>query len=121
MAFALDLRFDLKTLSDEALAARLEAAFAEREAIRPPLLELANDRYRGFVRHPAVYRLNLFLDGLTTFEIAFLWLAPFLISRRLRQWLLANPEARIYLTNCEILDLHDEVARRVTARRGVAA
>ena len=122
MAFALDLRFDLKKLSDEELVARLEAAFAERETLRPsPLAIWYNDRHRGFIRHPAAYRLYCFLAIGSPFEIALVFLVPFLISRLFRRWLLGNPEARIYLLNCEILDLNDEVARRVKARRGVAA
>ena len=122
MAFALNLRFDLKGLSDEELVARLEAAFAEREAIRPlPFMWSSNDSSRGPIRHPAIYRLNHFLAESSSFEIVLLFLLPFLISRRLRRWLLDNAEARIYLLNCEILDLNDEVARRVRAPRGVAA
>ncbi|HEX8662521.1 MAG TPA: hypothetical protein VF744_00655 [Beijerinckiaceae bacterium] len=122
MAFDLDLRFDLKRLSDEELVARLEAAFAEREAIRPsPLTIWYNDRHRGLISHPAVYRLNCFLSQCSTFETILFLLVPFLLVRRIRRWLLDDPEARIYLLNCEILDLNDEVARRVKARRGVAA
>ena len=119
MAFAINLRFDLKRLSDDELAKRLEHAFVEREAIRPGVFGAwNNDSHRGPIRHPAVYAFLYLLYGVTDFHFFVFFLVPFLLSRRVRKWLLDSTDARIYLLNCEILDLHDEVARRVKARRG---
>lgn len=123
----LNLRVGLRLLPGSILARRLETALASFEQAvaeggQPSRLDLAHPLHmrRGFIRHPAYYRVKASISGL--FQVldagALLPLVPVL-------WLLASKEDRAreaaryraYLLKCEVEDLLDEIERRVQKRK----
>jgi hypothetical protein len=112
------LRFDLRRMSDPEIATYFEAKAAEREAIRLMPWPLANnDARRTIVRRPALYRAAYVFDRTAFIELLPIVFAAFIGLRWFRHWALDTDQARAYLLNCELLDVMDEMKRRVAARR----
>jgi hypothetical protein len=111
----LNFRFDLRELDDASLAAHVQKIEELREilGLRPKLFDPILI-WRGPIRHPWAYRFWTFFSGedpvaLNTAIAA--WLAS---SKQSPTWLLKHDRgANIFLVNCELLDLYDELERRV--------
>jgi hypothetical protein len=118
----LNLRFDLCDLSDAELAERLEAISELREKLglasqwSDPMITA-----RGPIRHPFCYRfLQFFGRGGGTSEISAIFAAWLASSPNASSWLLTwDRGANVFVLNCELLDLHDELERRVRFGKGV--
>jgi hypothetical protein len=118
MGFGINLRLGLKWASDKRLAAKLEDAWHRFEAakcIAAPLKLEHSDR--GPIRHPLAYRFIsvvsdsrglFFLDGL---DFAFVYSAAAVLSSR------HGAIMHMHLALCDLADIHDEIARRVSRRR----
>lgn len=123
MTFAINLRFDLKRLDDERLAAAFETTIGRREALPQssgtwwnpyPFRALVTP---GLIRHRAAYRANVYLGAAFDTDIAFtVVLLGLLGIPRFRRWVLDSTPAEAYLLECELFDLMDEMMRRVVRR-----
>lgn len=119
MALVFNLRFDLRRLSDAALAERFDQAAGEREAIDLPPPPLAyNLVYGGCIRHPLAYGAE-FLGRRLPMGIDVESIGAALVEKAIRGRALDRLEERAYLLNCDLQDLMYEMQRRVAARRRV--
>jgi hypothetical protein len=113
MGLNISLRGDLAKLTDAELAARLESAWQSYEAAERDAKRTRTSLWysrRGPIRHPFAYRL-LSVAGLSGPGFsAYLGLGPFFRFAASQQ----------HLILCEILDLTDEIERRVSQRRDAA-
>jgi hypothetical protein len=117
--FHLNLRHDLRILSDADLAEYVEAISDVREKLGltsswdDPLI-----MWRGPIRHPFCYRFLCFFGGggASGVDAAFsAWIAS---SPKASNWLLKwDRGGSVFILNCELLDLHDELERRIKLRK----
>ncbi|MGL4636241.1 MAG: hypothetical protein ACRCWF_09690 [Beijerinckiaceae bacterium] len=75
---------------------------------------------RGPIRHPSCYRFIAFFAGSTgdgALNAVFAaWIAS---SPSVSNWLLKwDGGANVFILNCELMDLHDELERRIILRKG---
>ena len=117
MPLSLNLRHDLKRLSDAQLAERLERTwqdYSQAEAEARPLKLKAS--FRGPIRHPTAYPFLSWVGVRAllsfTFGPSFGFSVQGLLSKRLRAL------TRMHLTLCEARDVTDEIKRRVAAPAG---
>ena len=111
-ALSLNLRHDLKMMSDAQLGERLERIwqdYSQAEAEAWPYKLLAS--FRGPFRHPSAY---LFFSWVGVGTAAFFTFGPSfgfsiggLLSKRFHTFM------RMHLTFCEARDISDEMKRRV--------
>lgn len=122
MARPINLRFDLRHLSDDELARRIADAMRDQEAA---------DRWRGWwfpglihgrrgpIRHPRCYRfigaLSAGDGGLLTGLVACL-----LSSKSFERLLRMSSAAKSHISLCELQDLVEEAQRRIAKRGGKA-
>src|SRR5262245_53094080 len=113
MRWGINLRGDLAKLSDADIAARFNTLADEREALFPTLSNhgLQKSAYqRGltlwFGRGPLHARIFYELYALLTF-------GPF--PKMFRRYDLRP----LYLLDCELKDVRDEIARRVTQKKAI--
>ena len=116
MSFGINLRFDLKKLSDAQLANLLEQAWQRHDAAkaRQSLWDLQYSS-RGFIRHPLAYP---FISVLR-YGTGFLFTMGLAISYSLDS--LISPSSRavmqMHLALCDIADVMDELGRRMKQPR----
>jgi hypothetical protein len=115
MRFGLNLRGDLAKLSDADIASRFEILMADREALFPTLSN------HGLQKSAYQNRLTLWfgrglLHARIFYELyALLTLGPFL--KTFRKYDLRE----LYLLDCELKDLRDEIKRRITHNKTIPA
>jgi hypothetical protein len=115
MRFGLNLRGDLAKLSDADIASRFEILMADREALFPTLSN------HGLQKSAYQNRLTLWfgrglLHARIFYELyALLTLGPFL--KTFRKYDLRE----LYLLDCELKDVRDEVKRRVALKKAIPA
>jgi hypothetical protein len=117
---ALNLRFDLRKLSDEKLAERYQRAWdgfaeAERKTVLPRLTRPFGF-VRGPVRHPRAYRFLFALSGGgsgTGLDAVF---AALLSGRAGDELIRSNPRGDAWLNMLEFKDILDEMKRRIDRR-----
>ncbi len=115
MKLHLNFRFDLREVDDASLTAHFQKIEELREILG--LKQKLSDpilTWRGPIRHPWAYRFWTFFSGggdiVWSAPIA-AWLAS---SKKISSWLLKYDRgANVFLVNCELLDLYDELERRV--------
>jgi len=118
MRFGVNLRFDLKRLSDAQLAALLESAWERYETARTMARPYRlRSSARGPIHHPLAYPFLSILSysvrpGSWSVEPAFLCSIGGLISSRTRAMM------HMHLALCDIADVTDELRRRGTRRKG---
>jgi hypothetical protein len=115
MRFGLDLRFDLKRLSEAQLGALLDDCWCRYEAAKSRAVHPLYYSARGPVRHRWAYAFSSLL------RYGSAWPGPAvcvsvesLISRE------SQAVLHMHLALCDIADISDELQRRV-ARRGAVA
>jgi hypothetical protein len=116
MRLGVNLRFDLKRLSDAQLAALLESSWERYETAQPMAMPYRlRSSARGPIHHPLAYP---FLSILSYSEpwswglsLAFLFSIDGLISSRTRAMM------HMHLALCDIADVTDELRRRATRRK----
>jgi hypothetical protein len=124
---AVNLRSDLARLSDTDLAARLEEAWHEYDAAGKPARWLQwailspLHSWRGPIRHPRAYRFLSVLGGADGPWWLVLLLATVISDKRVEEVFRAGGPPDAHLTLCEILDIVDEVERRVARRQAKAS
>jgi len=107
MRLQINLRGDLAKLNDEELARRVEETWHAYEVSTAKARIRVWASWRGPIKHPWAYRFLSFA-GLSTGVFSFsLGAGPFLHYDGMGTHLIV----------CEIKDLHDEVQRRINARR----
>jgi hypothetical protein len=121
MAFSSNRSDDLAALSDAELAQRLEEAWNVYEAAQQKRNRWwfpGRRAIRGPIHHPGAYRFFYALErtGLGPLELLFAAvLSDKQAGRLFRRFF---PQNNMNLTLCEILDIVDEVKRRVAQRQG---
>ena len=114
----LQRRFELRRLSDEELATRVDKALGEREPLEPtPPPDDGHDGKGLLHDHVSSRFPYVSLEGSDPDGSAM----SFLMSRRFREWALYSPNARIAALDREIRALLDELERRVKAGRRQSA
>jgi hypothetical protein len=105
MRFGINLRSDLAKLSDAELAAELDRLCEYRKA------RFSSTPRVGSLKGMIWYGLEWpFGRGPIHARLAYkIWIGYF--------WIFRGPRGTLYLTECEIKDLRDEIRRRVRARR----
>ncbi len=113
MRWGINLRGDLAKLSDEDIAARFESLADEREALLPTLSNdgLQKSAYQHgltlwFGRGPLHARIFYELYALLSFGPSF---------KMFRKYDLRP----LYLLDCELKDISDEIARRVAQKKAI--
>jgi hypothetical protein len=119
MKLHLNFRFDLRELNEADLTERLQIV----EELRAQLG--TNPRWndpiivsRGPIRHPWFYRLlSVGSENNSLFSLA---VAACIASHpKAHGWITKfDRGASVFLLNCELLDLQDEIERRLKQRRG---
>src|SRR5262245_30340616 len=112
MSLSINLRGDLAKLSDEELAARLAAAWERHRAAENSTPGDFNIWYsqRGPIKHPWAYRL------FSVMGVSSRW---WFISLRVGPGVGHGPMG-MHLALCEILDIHDEIQRRIDHEKALA-
>jgi hypothetical protein len=116
MGFGINLRSDLRRMTDVELAALLARCWERRDTAcsRVPQFTLAAS-YRGLIRHPTAYPFISVLRtgyGITwSIGVAFFYSLESVISPCTRAIM------NMHLALCDIADINDELRRRKAKRR----
>jgi hypothetical protein len=117
MRFGINLRSDLAKLDDAEIASRFEALISETETRHRATVAHASGSViyriwkgslgRGLFHARIFYQIQVLLFGMSTLLDS--------------QTLLSRSDIDLYLLNCELSDVKDEIERRVQYRKTAAA
>jgi hypothetical protein len=114
---AVNLRSDLRRLSDAELAQRLQEAWHTYErAEKRPKWSTISLSARGPIRHPAAYRLVAALSN-TGGSMVEVLVSILLMGKKTERFLRSDRASDIHLSLCEVKDITEEIERRVNVRK----